>query len=261
MPCAVSTSCERVHAAGRFVDAADEGDRSLQDRLQRGLVLDAGLRVLVLDHEVGLGDVERQQLAGGQLVIQPVDAAVLQVGQRIVPRRPGQLVLGEHDLLLPGVEMIRGVGRRLAVDPVAALHRLAAAPPRRPALGVGDLALHVEAADQEVVALVLEVLEHRARVLVHQDGVRRIVVDAELVADAVLLGDAVQRDPGARRVGDVVVPVVAGGPAGHRALLDAIGQRRAPWLPSGAGRRSPRSPGGSGPCCVPGCGRRSRTRR
>ena len=53
---------------------------------------------------------------------------------------------------------------------------------------------------------------------------RRIVVDAELVADAVLLADPVQRDPGARRVGDVVVPVVARRPAGHRALLDAVGQ-------------------------------------
>ena len=53
---------------------------------------------------------------------------------------------------------------------------------------------------------------------------RRIVVDAELIADAVLLADPVQRDPRAGRVGDVVVPVVARGPAGHRALLDAIRQ-------------------------------------
>ena len=49
-------------------------------------------------------------------------------------------------------------------------------------------------------------------------------MDAELIADAVLLADAVQRDPGAGRVGDVVVPVVAGRPARHRALLDAVGQ-------------------------------------
>ena len=53
---------------------------------------------------------------------------------------------------------------------------------------------------------------------------RRVVVDPELVADAVLLADAVQRDPGAGRVGDVVVPVVARRPAGHRALLDAVGE-------------------------------------
>ena len=138
--------------------------------------------------------------------------------------RAGQLVLGEGDLLLPGVGLIGRVRRRLAVLPVAALDGLAAAAPRRPALGVDDLALHVEAADEEVVALVLQELEDRARVLPHQDGVRRVVVDPELIADAVLLGDAVQRDPRPRRVGDVVVPVVAGGPAGHRALLDAIGQ-------------------------------------
>ena len=53
---------------------------------------------------------------------------------------------------------------------------------------------------------------------------RRVVVDAELIADAVLLADLVQRDPGAGRVGDVVVPDVAGRPPGHRALLDPIGQ-------------------------------------
>ena len=75
---------------------------------------------------------------------------------------------------------------------------------------------------EEVVAGVLQVLKDRARVLAHQDRVRRVVVDAELIADAVPLADAVQRDPGARRVGDVVVPVVAGRPAGHRTLLDAI---------------------------------------
>jgi hypothetical protein len=82
----------------------------------------------------------------------------------------------------------------------------------------------VEAADQEAVALVLEVLKDRARVLAHQDGVRRVVVNAELVAHAVPLADAVERNPRSRRVGDVVVPVVAGGPARHRTLLDAIGE-------------------------------------
>ena len=74
------------------------------------------------------------------------------------------------------------------------------------------------------VAAVLQELEDRARVLSHQDRVRRVVVDAELVADTVLLADAMQRDPRARRVGDVVVPVVAGRPSRHRALLDAIGE-------------------------------------
>ena len=82
----------------------------------------------------------------------------------------------------------------------------------------------MKAADEEVVAGVLQVLKDRARVLPHQDRVRRVVVNAELIADAVLLADPVQRDPGARRVGDVVVPVVAGRPPGHRALLDAVGQ-------------------------------------
>ena len=92
------------------------------------------------------------------------------------------------------------------------------------ALRVDHLTLHVEAADEEGVAAVLQELEDRARVLSHQDRVRRVVVNAELIADAVLLADAMQRDPGARRVGDVVVPVVAGRPPRHRALLDAIGE-------------------------------------
>ena len=65
-------------------------------------------------------------------------------------------------------------------------------------------------------------------------------MDAELVADAVLLADPVQRDPGPRRVGDVVVEVVTRCPSGHRALLhperqparlvggdDLLGNRRA----------------------------------
>ena len=49
-------------------------------------------------------------------------------------------------------------------------------------------------------------------------------MDAELIADAVLLADPVQRDPRAGRVRDVVVPVVARRPARHRALLDPVGQ-------------------------------------
>jgi len=45
-------------------------------------------RGTVLDDEVGLGDVERQELARRELVIEPVDRAVLQVRERIVARRP-----------------------------------------------------------------------------------------------------------------------------------------------------------------------------
>ena len=45
-----------------------------------------------------VGDVELQQLARGELMIEPVDGPVLQVGERIVARGAGQLVLGEHHL-------------------------------------------------------------------------------------------------------------------------------------------------------------------
>ena len=50
----------------------------------------------MLDDEVRVGHVQLQQLARGELVIEPVDRAVLQVGERIVPRRARQLVLAEH---------------------------------------------------------------------------------------------------------------------------------------------------------------------
>ena len=63
------------------------------------------------------GDVERQQLARGELVIEPVHRPVLQIRQRIVTRGAGQLVLAEHGLLLPRVDLIGGAWRRLAVAP------------------------------------------------------------------------------------------------------------------------------------------------
>ena len=78
---------QREHRAGGLVDVAHERDRPLQDRLQPLLVLDARLRVLVLDDEVRVRDVELQELARRELVIEPVDGAVLQVRERIVPRR------------------------------------------------------------------------------------------------------------------------------------------------------------------------------
>src|SRR6478609_6006679 len=49
---------ERVHASCRLVDLAREGDRPGQDGLELFLVLDARLRVLVLDHQVGVRHVE-----------------------------------------------------------------------------------------------------------------------------------------------------------------------------------------------------------
>jgi hypothetical protein len=187
-----------------------EVDRAGQDRLEQLLVLHPRRGVLVLDDERHGGDVDVEQLARGELVVQPVHGAVLQVGERVVPGRAGQLVLAQHGLLLPRVGEVRRVARDLLAVPVAALQRLAAVAPGRDAARVDDLSLDVHAGDEEGVPLVLEVLEHRAGVLAHQDRVRRVVVDAELVADAVALGDLVQRDPRRRGVRDVVVEVVAG---------------------------------------------------
>ena len=160
-------------------------------------VLDARARVLVLDDEVRLGRIERQQLASRELVIEPVDRAVLQVGERIVLGGAGQLVLAEHGLLLPGVDLIgRVFGKACRSSSRRAPWSVRRSPrPTTPLVSM-TWPLTWKPRDQEAVARVFQVLEHRARVLPHQDGVRRIVVDAELIADAVLLADAVQRDPG-----------------------------------------------------------------
>ena len=190
MPCAgqhLVLQC--VHARRGLVDVPHERQRSLQDRLQLRSILNPRRRVFVLDDEMRVGNVERQQLSRGKLMIEPVNAAVLQIRQRIVSRGAWQFVLGQHDLFLPRVHLIGGPVRRLAIDPVTAPHRLAAVAPRGDALRIDHLALHVKAADEEAVAFVLQVLKDRARVLPHQDGVRRVVVNAELVADAVLLAD------------------------------------------------------------------------
>ena len=80
----------------------------------------------------------------------------------------------------------------------------------------------MKARDQEWVAFIAQHLKDRTCVLSHQNGMGRVVVDAELIADAVPLADAVERNPGSRRVGDVVEEAVRGGPARHRTLLDAI---------------------------------------
>src|SRR5215471_6619856 len=213
---------ERIHASCGLVDLACESNRAGQDRFELFLVLNARLRILVLDHQIGVGDVELQQLARRELMVEPVDSAVLQVAQRIVPCRAGQLVLTQDDLFFPRVKMIGSLGRRLAIDPVPALHGLAPVAPSRDAFRIHDLPLYVKATDQVVVAFVLQVLEDRARVLAHQDGVGRIVMDTEIVAHTVLLADSGQCDPRTRCVRDVVVIVVEDGPAGHRTLLDAV---------------------------------------
>src|SRR5687768_15179352 len=68
---------QRVHARRGFVDAPHERDRPLQDRLQSLAILDARGGVLVLDDEMRGGDVERQQLTRGELMIEPVHSPVL----------------------------------------------------------------------------------------------------------------------------------------------------------------------------------------
>src|SRR5687767_885507 len=57
-----------VHGRRGLVDAADEGQRTLKDRLEPLAILDARLRIFVLDDEWRAGDVEIEQLPRGELV-------------------------------------------------------------------------------------------------------------------------------------------------------------------------------------------------
>ena len=68
---------QREHRGRGLIDPPDELDRTLQDRLQPLTVLDARLRILVFDDERRVRDVELQQFARRELVIEPVDRTVL----------------------------------------------------------------------------------------------------------------------------------------------------------------------------------------
>src|SRR4029453_1548380 len=56
---------EREHARRRLVDLAREGDRALEGGLEAVAILEASRRILVLDDEVRVRDVEVEQLARG----------------------------------------------------------------------------------------------------------------------------------------------------------------------------------------------------
>ena len=77
---------EGIHRRRRLVDRAREGERCGEDRRQARLVLCARRRILVLDDQESLLRIDAQQLAGRQLVVEPVDGSILQIGQRIMAR-------------------------------------------------------------------------------------------------------------------------------------------------------------------------------
>ena len=135
-------------------------------------------------------------------------------------RSARQLVFAKHGLLFPGILLLARIGARDVPMPIPALHRLPAIAPRRDAARIDDLTLDMEAADQKVVAGVLQILEHGARVLSHQDGMRGVIVNAELIPDPVPLADSMQRNPWPRGIGNVVMPGVGDIPARHGTLLD-----------------------------------------
>lgn len=109
----------------------------------------------MLDDQVRVGDIEVEEFARGKLVVEPIDCAVLEIGERIMFRGAGQLVFTEDRLLEPGGGLIGGIFGRLAVYPIAALDRLAAITPRGNAAGVVDLAFYMKTRDEKAVAVVL----------------------------------------------------------------------------------------------------------
>src|SRR4030095_3694610 len=78
--------------------------------------------------------------------------------------------------------------------------------------------------DERVITGVLQVLKDRAGILPHQYGVRRVVMNAQLVPHSMLFADLVQGDPGTWSIGNVVVVVVSSRPSGHRTLLNSVSQ-------------------------------------
>src|SRR5215471_881371 len=133
-------------------------------------------------------------------------------------------MLAEHSLLQPGFPLVRRTFRWFTVYPVTPLDRLTAVAPGRNALSLDDLSFDMKSANEKVVTSVFQVLKDRARVLTHQDCMRRIVVNAELTANSRPFADAVQGNPGAWSIGDVVVKVIAGDPSGHRTLFHSESQ-------------------------------------
>src|SRR5882757_11077881 len=133
-------------------------------------------------------------------------------------------MLGQYRLLLPGVRSIRSIHSRLVTNAIATQQGLAAVTPSRNPSAVDDLTFHVKPTDEKGVALVLEILEDGSSVLSHENRVGGVVVDPELVCDAMALANAMERDPRSGGVSKVVMPGIGRRPPRHRTLLDPVNQ-------------------------------------
>src|SRR5258705_6989178 len=100
-------------------------------------------------------------------------------------------MLAEHCLLSPGLSLFRWILRGFAINPVSASYCLAAISPGRNALGLYYLSFDMKSAYKKVVTGIFQILKDRARVLAHEDCMRRIVVDTELISDARPFADPV----------------------------------------------------------------------
>jgi peroxiredoxin len=76
-----------IHRGGRLIDGAHKCQRARQDGGQQRAILQPRLGILVLQHQNRFGGIDGQQLSCGELMVEPVDTAILQIGERVVPCR------------------------------------------------------------------------------------------------------------------------------------------------------------------------------
>src|SRR6185312_3491175 len=157
-------------------------------------------------------------------MVKPIDRAILQISQWVVARGAREFVFSDDSLFFPGLGLVGWPCRRPAVDPITPPHRLPPISPAGNSTRVDDLSFDVETADEELVAGIAEILKHRAAILTHQHSMGGIVMDAKLIAHSISIADAVQFNPRAWGIRNVVMPSIGGVPSGHRTLLDSISQ-------------------------------------
>src|SRR6202171_6800776 len=118
-----------VHRPGALVNRARKGEGPSQKGRQPCLVLYASLGIFMCPDQEVLLRLDAEQLPCGELMVQPIYRSILQIRERIMARRAGQLVFAKDSLLLPGILLLNGIRARPVPVPVPALHRLATVAP------------------------------------------------------------------------------------------------------------------------------------
>ncbi len=185
-----------IHGRRGLIDRPHKCQGARQNGRESRLVLDSSRRILMFHYQKGVGRrtaaAARGRRAGGP-ASRPSGSAGMPAGHdaqfRVARARTARSASSTR-----GPDRSAGAGT--PIDPIAALHRLTSISPGGHSARIDDLSFDMESRNQERVALIFQVLKERPRVLAHQDGVRRVVMDAELLTHTVAFADPVQRDPG-----------------------------------------------------------------